>query len=227
MNPQYFTNSAFLCRFQIGISRQLLFILSMSAFKSAACCIVLQLIHCFHRGAAESSKRWLPNSLHLESIPLSTPPKTSILLNLPSPIQKKSIQLCKFVFRCAGFCRKIKHSDFPIDPNLSLFFSFQTELIRIVKIIEMFNTGRCRAMKAIWMCGKGNPWKYFCSRRISIHSCLTAQIGRLLTQISAQIRIFHQNVLPFNLWWIVNSSEYWEERPFILSLELSPALLSL
>ena len=64
----------------------------------------------------------------------------------------------------------------------------------------MFNTSRCQAMEAIQMCGKENPWKYFRSRRISIHSCLRTQIGCLLTQISAQIsRAFYSSkiVHPF------------------------------
>ena len=50
------------------------------------------------------------------------------------------------------------------------------------------------------MCRKENPWKYFRSRRISIHSCLRTQIGCLLTQISAQIsRAFYSSkiVHPF------------------------------
>ena len=64
----------------------------------------------------------------------------------------------------------------------------------------MFDTSGCQAMEAIQMCGKENPWKYFRSRTISIHSCLRTQIGCLLTQISAQIsRAFYSSkiVHPF------------------------------
>ena len=46
------------------------------------------------------------------------------------------------------------------------------------------------------MCGKENPWKYFCSRRISIHSCLETQIGCLLTQILHKLA-FLQTCPPF------------------------------
>ena len=60
------------------------------------------------------------------------------------------------------------------------------------------------------MCGKENPWKYFCSRRISIHSCLRAQIGCTLAQIPAKLyKYVRKFLLLFRLRSLVSMPFLW------------------
>ena len=64
---------------------------------------------------------------------------------------------------------------------------------------------RCEANLNVW---KGKSVKYFCSRRISIHSCLRAQIGCTLAQIPAklskQMNISENSCYCFGCeaWWV-------------------------